>query len=65
MYSEDRPSTPNENQSESEPIPMLQRRTIHPDSLKFMDMAKDLLDNPEIRQAINDEQQKPKNGNYS
>jgi len=44
---------------------MLQRRTIHPDSLKFMDMAKDLLDNPEIRQAINDEQQKPKNGDYS
>ena len=65
MYSEDRPSTPNENQSESEPIPMLQRQTIHPDSLKFMDMAKDLLDHPEIRQAINDEQQKQKNGNYS
>lgn len=39
---------------------MLQRRTIHPDSLKFMDMAKDLLDNPQIRQAIEGDQQKPK-----
>lgn len=61
MYSES-PSTPNENQSESEPIPMLQRRTVHPDSLKFMDMAKDLLDKPEVQQAIEGEQQKPKNG---
>lgn len=43
---------------------MLQRR-IHPDSLKFMDMAKDILDNPEIRQAIEGEQQKPKSGNHS
>jgi hypothetical protein len=64
MYSE-RPSTPNENPLDSEPIPMLQRRTVHPDSLKFMDMAKDILDKPEIRQAIEGEQQKPKNGNYS
>lgn len=64
MYSE-RPSTPDENPSDSESIPMLQRRTIHPDSLKFMDMAKDILDNPEIRQAIEGEQQKPKNDNYS
>lgn len=38
--------------SESEQIPKLQRRTIHPDSLKFMDMAKDLLDNPVIQQAM-------------
>ena len=41
---------------------MLQRRTIHPDSLKFMDMAKELLDNPQIRQAIEGDQQKPKDG---
>jgi hypothetical protein len=64
MYSE-RPSTPDENPSDSEPIPMLQRRTVHPDSLKFMDMAKDILDKPEIQQAIEGEQQKPKKGNYS
>ena len=43
---------------------MLQRR-IHPDSLKFMDMAKNILDNPEIRQAIEGEQQKQEDGNYS
>ena len=64
MYSE-RPSTPDENPSDSEPIPMLQRRSVHPDSLKFMDMAKDILDNPESRQAVEGEQQKLKNGNYS
>lgn len=62
MYSE-RQSTSNENPSDSEPIPMLQCRAVHPDSLKFMDMAKDILDKPEIRQAINSEQQKPKDGN--
>lgn len=65
MYSEDRLSAPNDNPSDSETIPMLQRRTVHPDSLKFMDMAKDILDKPEIRQAIEGEQQKPKNDNYS
>lgn len=65
MYSEDRSATPNENQADSEPIPMLQRSTVHPDSLKFMDMAKDLLANPQIKQAIEGEQQKPKDSNYS
>jgi hypothetical protein len=60
MYSEDRQSNPNEVPSDSEPIPKLQRRTVHPDSLKFMDMARDLLDSPDIRQAIEGEQQKPK-----
>jgi len=39
MSSEDWSST-NEVLSDSEPIPKLQRRTVHPDSLKFMDMAK-------------------------
>ncbi len=64
MYSEeDRPITPNENSSDTDQIPRLQRRTIHPDSLKFMDMAKDLLDNPQVKQAIDNEQQKPKQGN--
>lgn len=63
MYSEDRLSAPNDNPSDSEPIPTLQRTTVHPDSLKFMDMAKALLDNPEIKQAIEGEQQKPKDGN--
>lgn len=63
MSSEDWSSTPNEVPSDSEPIPKLQRRTVHPDSLKFMDMAKDLLDNPDIRQAIEGEQQKPTNTN--
>jgi len=51
---------PNEVLSDSEPIPKLQRRTVHPDSLKFMDMAKDLPDNPDIRQAIEGEQQNQK-----
>jgi hypothetical protein len=61
MYSEEyRPITANETQSDAEQIPMLQRRTMHPDSLKFMDMAKELLDSPPIQQAIADEQQKPK-----
>ncbi len=60
MYSEDNPATPAQSQEDSEPIPMLQRSTVHPDSLKFMDMAKDLLDKPEIKQAITEEQQKQK-----
>jgi len=57
MYS-DRPSTPPEDQFNSEDIPTLQRKTIHPDSLKFMDMAKDLLDKPEIKQAMAEEKEK-------
>ncbi len=62
MYSEEnRPQTHNEAPSDAEQIPMLQRRTIHPDSLKFMDMAKELLDNPVIQQAMEGEQ-KPKEG---
>ena len=60
MYSQDRPLTPDQVPSDSEPIPKLQRTTIHPDSLKFMDMAKDLLDSPNIRQAMEGDQQKPK-----
>lgn len=60
MYSEDRPLSPDQIPSDSEPIPKLQRRTIHPDSLKFMDMAKDLLDSPNLRQAMEGDQQKPK-----
>lgn len=61
MYSQERPATPNNNPSDAEEIPMLQRRTVHPDSLKFMDMAKELLDNPVIQQAMEGEQ-KPKDG---
>ncbi len=62
MYSEeDRPAIPNNNPSDAEEIPMLQRRTVHPDSLKFMDMAKELLDSPVIQQAMEGEQ-KPKDG---
>lgn len=56
MYSEDRPSPSDQEGFESEAIPMLQRKTVHPDSLKFMDMAKDLLDKPEIKQAIADKE---------
>ena len=63
MYSEDRPLAPDHLQSETDSIPKLQRRTIHPDSLKFMDMAKELLDSPEVQQAIEGEQQKPKDAN--
>lgn len=61
MYSDDSQFTPYQAQSDSEQIPMLQRRTVHPDSLKFMDMAKDLLDSPEIQQAVEDEQNKQNN----
>jgi hypothetical protein len=57
MYSDaDRPAN---NDSSNEEIPILRRQAIHPDSLKFMDMAKELLDSPEIKQAISDEQEKP------
>ncbi len=64
MYSEDHSSTPAQSQADSEPIPMLQRSTVHPDSLKFMDMAKDLLDKPEVQEAIKGEQEKPQDRNY-
>lgn len=57
MHSEDRSFQPESSHTESEPIPKLQRRTIHPDSLKFMDMAKDLLDSPVIQQAMEGGQQ--------
>ncbi|HEY9783445.1 MAG TPA: hypothetical protein V6D09_25315 [Leptolyngbyaceae cyanobacterium] len=60
MYSEeDRRQATNQNSADAEEIPMLQRRTIHPDSLKFMDMAKEVLDNPTLKKAIDGEQQKP------
>jgi hypothetical protein len=62
MYSEDHLSTP-DNSLDSEPIPKLQRRTVHPDSIKFMEMAKDLLDSPTIQQAVESEQQKQKDSN--
>jgi hypothetical protein len=59
MYSDaDRPAN-NENSADAEQIPILRRQSIHPDSLKFMDMAKELLDSPEIKQAISNEQEKP------
>jgi hypothetical protein len=58
MYSDaDHPA--NNDASDEEQIPILRRQSIHPDSLKFMDMAKELLDSPEIKQAISNEQQKP------
>lgn len=57
MHSEERPATPDEHSSDFEPIPMLQRKYVHPDSLQFMDMAKDLLDSQPIKQAIAGEQQ--------
>jgi len=56
MYSDaDRPAN---NDSSDAEIPILRRQSIHPDSLKFMDMAKELLDSPEIKQAISDERRK-------
>ena len=45
------------SQSQTESIPQL-KRTIHPDSLKFMGMAKELLDSPAIVQAIASEKDK-------
>ncbi len=61
MYSEeDRRQATNQYPADAVEIAMLQRRTIHPDSLKFMDMAKEVLDNPSLKKAIDDEQQKPK-----
>lgn len=63
MYSEEnQPGTPGDNSSNAEQIPMLQRRTVHPDSLKFMDMAKELLDSPTVKQAMEGDNQKPKDG---
>lgn len=37
-------------------------RWIHPDTLKFMGMAKELLESPSIKQAISDEDPEPPNG---
>lgn len=62
MYSQDRPETHNPNPFDAEEIPMLQRRTVHPDSLKFMDMAKELLDSPTVKQAMDGDNQKPQDG---
>lgn len=62
MYSEEnRPATPNDKSSDAEEIPTLQRRSVHPDSLKFMDMAKELLDSPTVKEAM-DGDQKPQDG---
>lgn len=62
MHSEDHPSTPDKS-VDSDSIPKLERRTVHPDSLQFMNMAKDLLDSPTIQQAVESEKQKHKDGN--
>lgn len=35
---------------------------IHPDTLKFMGMAKELLESPSIKQAIADEDPNPPHG---
>lgn len=47
---------------ESESVPRLQR-TIHPDTAKFMDMAKELLDSPAVQQAVENENQKQQASN--
>ncbi len=50
--------------SNSEPLPTEAgaeqpfERPIHPDTLKFMGMAKDLLDSPAVKHSITTEQQK-------
>lgn len=63
MYSEENQrGTSGDNSSNAEEIPMLQRRTVHPDSLKFMDMAKELLDSPTVKQAMDGDNQKPQDG---
>ena len=62
MNSEERNFTPEQSHSQPEPVPQL-KRTVHPDSLKFMNMAKEILDNPAVQQAVESEQQKAKDGN--
>lgn len=62
MNSEDRKFTPEQSQSQPEPVPQL-KRTVHPDSLKFMNMAKEILDSPAVQQAVEGEKQKTTDGN--
>jgi len=53
---------PEEYRAEQSPLedPMEQppQHSIHPDTLKFMGMAKDLLESPGIKQSVAVEQQK-------
>lgn len=57
MNSPDNQSQSPAPQQQTEPVPQL-KRSIHPDSLKFMGMAKELLDSPAVQQAIESEKDK-------
>jgi len=57
MSSENPQNTPENSLFDPDQVPRL-KRTVHPDSLKFIEMAKDLLDNPAIQQAIQNEKQR-------
>ncbi len=56
MNSEDYQFNPDQTASAQPEQPAEKR--IHPDTLKFMGMAKNLLESPEIKQSIASEQQK-------
>lgn len=62
MNSEDNQFQSEVPQPPTEPTPQL-KRSIHPDSLKFMGMAKELLDSPAVQQAIENEKDKEQKDN--
>jgi hypothetical protein len=55
MTSNNQPLQPQDDQGEAAAQPTPQR-WIHPDTLKFMGMAKELLESPAIQQAIDSDQ---------
>lgn len=57
MNSDEYPFNPDQRQLDDQPEQSPENR-IHPDTLKFMGMAKELLDSPVIQQSIEAEQQK-------
>lgn len=54
MRSDDQSLYPQEPQANE--TNQTRQRWIHPDTLKFMGMAKELLDSPAVKEAINQEQ---------
>lgn len=54
MHPDDQSLHPQEPQADE--TAQTPRRWIHPDTLKFMGMAKELLDSPAVKEAINQDQ---------
>ncbi|HEY9845985.1 MAG TPA: hypothetical protein V6D03_07275 [Candidatus Caenarcaniphilales bacterium] len=57
MNSEDHPLNPELPQTEAQPN-QSPERWVHPDTLKFMGMAKELIESPAVQQSIAAEQRK-------